>query len=161
MLQKSSHWREKTLYSQENQMTGFTEILFQSSFVYIFMWSSSANTAKTNQPHLMTTILGGRPPYSWRLRFLAKIAMCMKINQSMSHWWGGRHGWKAGRPLRTPYIPRLISPCGQALSPSGIRLTSSLTAAACLDNPDQEVVEPSTSCIPLGLWGTTIWGKAN
>lgn len=57
------------------------------------------------------------------------------------------------RACRPPYIPLLISHCRPALSLSGTRLTLSLTAAACLDNPDQEVLETSTSSTPLGLRG--------
>lgn len=47
------------------------------------------------------------------------------------------------------------APCRQALSPSGTRLTYSLTAAACLHNPNQEALETRTSSTSLGLRGVT------
>lgn len=145
----------KMRYSQENQMTGFIESLFQFCLVYIFMWSSSTNTPKGNWPHLMSKILGGLyrgPAFLVNINGLKKASdrsvKRLKGNQGLIDGDGG-HGRIAGRTpytprfdsalraCRTPYIPLLISHCRQALRLSGTRLTPSLTAAACLDNPDQ------------------------
>lgn len=133
------------------------------------MWSSLTNTKKDNWLHLMSKILGGPCLLSGRLSFSllkSKAKKCLRktckeyekksICPSLVGQWAWVWSWETPRACRTPYIPLLMSPCRQALSPSGTRLTSSLTAAACLHNPNQEVLENKnflyTSGIMRGHW---------
>lgn len=162
------HTDGKTLNSQENQMTGFIEKPI-SVQLCIYIYVIFIDKHQDNWLHLMSKILGGPCLLSGRLSFSLLKSKAKKylrktckeyekksICPSLVGQWAWVWSWETPRACRTPYIPLLMSPCRQALSPSGTRLTSSLTAAACLHNPNQEVLENKnflyTSGIIRGHW---------